>query len=137
MNSASKRPGNISQYSLSNVASCIGIPPNIVALISQVSGSSEESTYLGIFRLYSFSRIFFLVTRAAYFLIGCLSLTASAIFLISQARSLLFFPAFSNPFEASIINTSESLRVLFNTITIVGIEVPKNMFAGKPMIASM
>ena len=56
---------------------------------------------------------------------------------MSEARSLFFLPSFLNLLDASIISTSLVERDLRNTITMVGIPVPKKMSDGKPMIASM
>ena len=63
--------------------------------------------------------------------------TASIIFLISQARSILFLPTLAKPLEASMISTSVLSRFCLSTIIIVGMPVPKKMLAGKPIIASM
>lgn len=101
------------------------------------SSSSDESTYLGIFKLYSFFRISSLVTNFANFVTDFLAFNVSTISLISLALNLLFFPTFSNFLDASIMRISESDLVLLSTIIIVGIPVPKNIFAGKPIIASI
>ena len=66
-----------------------------------------------------------------------LLITVSTIFFISDARSLLFLPSFINPFDASTINTSVFSLFCFSTIIIVGMPVPKNIFGGSPIIASI
>ena len=113
------------------------MPPNIVARISHFSGSSVESTYLVIFRLYSFSCTVSFETNTEYLSISVLYFTVSTIFLISEALSLLFFPDFSKPLDASMIRMSELGLFFFKTIMIVAILVPKNMFSGNPIIASI
>ena len=105
--------------------------------ISHGSSSSDESTYLGIFKLYSFSRISSFVTNFENFVTDFLAFKVSTISRMSLARNLLFLPTFSYFFDASIIKTSESALILFKTIIIVGIPVPKKILAGKPIIASI
>ena len=99
--------------------------------------ASDESTYLGIFKLYSLLLISSLLTTLENFSTLSRFVTTSTILLMSQTRSLLFLPTLINPFEASTIKTSVFVRFFFKTIIIVGIPVPKKMLAGNPIIASI
>ena len=45
------KPGKASQYEERLSASAFGIPPNMVAQMSQLSALSEESTYRGMLRM--------------------------------------------------------------------------------------
>src|SRR5690554_1530249 len=105
--------------------------------MSHFSAPGDESTYLGMLRLYSLSRISSRDTTLENLGLVSLSRTASAIRLMSLARSLLFLPSLMNPFEASIISTSVLERFCLSTKIIVGIPVPKKIPEGKPIIASI
>ncbi|MNH18357.1 hypothetical protein D3C79_780560 [compost metagenome] len=64
------------------------------------------------------------------------AITTSVIFLMSQARSLLFLPSLAKPLEASTNNTSLLSRLCLSTRMTVGMPVPKKMLDGKPMMVS-
>ena len=61
----------------------------------------------------------------------------SAMRLMSDARSLLFLPSLIKPLDASMIRTSVFSRFWRSTIMMVGIPVPKKIFAGSPIMASI
>ena len=69
----------------SSSISAFGIPPIMLAYISHDSAFSEESTYLGMFRLYSFARISDLLTTFEYLSIFFLDIYVSTIRFISDA----------------------------------------------------
>ena len=138
MNNSSLNEGKVCQNRSRAASSFGGMPPNIVAKMSYFSGFSLLSTYRDIFRLYSFSRIVLRLTRREKLGVSVRLVTASTIFLMSQARRRLFLPSFSKPLEASTKRMFSSTRVeRFSTMTIVEMPVPKNTFSGKPMMASM
>ena len=62
---------------------------------------------------------------------------ASLLAIVFNQGSFIFGVSLTSPGDASIITTSVFARFWRSTMMIVGIPVPKKMFAGRPIIASM